>query len=252
MNNIIKYIEFLGFNIESKLGTTVITYIKIINDGTACYGIVLNKNLRTIKLICNDMIIYEASLNLYPEEVVMYSLVHSLELGEYSIMKEKDLITNRKCIDKLIEYENNSKDIALVYNEKLEFLIIDKNILVTVEGKIPVHAIAIDLNVKDIIERYHYNKQEEIKESRVKFIKTVLDGYVDRYEIIKNFITELENLGFVFKIDKDFKYYSYRDMIHVRIKGDHVRLYLNQFNKYKRFEITDTTLNDICDYIKNI
>lgn len=252
MNNIIKYIEFLGFNIESKLGTTVISYMKIINDRTI-YFILLNRHLCTIKFICNDMLIYEASLKRFDEELLMYSLVHSIELGVIENMKkEKDLITNRKCIDKLIEYENKTKDIALVYTEKLQFLITDKNILVTVEGKIPVHAILIDLNVKNIVEKYHYNKQEEIKESRVKFIKTVLDGYVDRYEIIKNFINELESLGFVFNVKKDIKYYSYRDMIHVRIKGDHVRLYLNQFDKYKKFEITDTTLNDICDYIKNI
>lgn len=250
MNNIIKYLEYLEFKKQTFFKPPIISYMKMINN--IYYNIILNTNSQTVKFICNDKVIYESSLAIHSEELIIYSLVCIIELGAGEMMKENELITNKKCIDRLIEYENVNKNIVLIYNDRLRFSITDKNIIVTIDGTIPVHAIQIDKTVQEILRETHYNKQENLKESRVNFIKTILDGYVDRYEIIKNFINELESFGFVLKKDKDIKYYSYRNMIHVRIKCDHVRLYLNQFNKYKRFEITDNTLNDICDYIKNI
>lgn len=251
MNIISEYIESIGFKYYGSLDSRMMYSKTSDNTDKGVYYITLDRKFNEVQFIYNQIIIYTAKLSLFNNEFLLESL-RGIELGFVKESVQEQVIVNRKCIDELIKYEIESRKIELRNNDKFKFIILDGKIVVILDNY-PVHLIDIVKEVRDILEKYPYNQKEDPKESRVKYMKTIFDEYVDKHYTIQNLIGKLKSIGFEYKTTiNSEEYYSYRDRIRIKIKNDHVRLYLNQMNKFKRFEFTDTTLNDICDYIKNL
>lgn len=252
MNNIIEYIESIGFKYYGSFGSLMMysTETSDINN-KGVYYITLDWKFNIVQLIYNQITIYTAKISLFNNEFLLESL-RSIELGFMKESVKEQVIVNRTCIDALIKYEIESRKIELKNNDKFKFIILGGKIVVILDNY-PVHLINIVKEVRDILKKYPYNQKEDSKENKVEYMKTIFDGYVDKHSTIQNLISELESIGFEYKTTiTNSEYYSYRDKIRIKIKNDHVRLYLNQMNKFKRFDFTDTTLKDICDYIKNL